>query len=146
MECIKLIERKNIKLTIQLMDTSDEKEINKFLISFYKSFGLRYSLDFNWFNWYYNNNPVGKCLNYTLLNDKDDIVGAFGYFKFNYRLNKVSKKGVISVNGFINPDYTRMGLYTELIYESLKDIHKSYDLAFSYPHSDNIGSVKEVGS
>ena len=124
------------------MDTSNEDEINKFLISYYKSFGLRYSLDSTWFKWFYNDNPSGKCVNYILTNENNEIIGAFGYSIFSYSFNEVEKKGVIGINGFINPDYTGLGLYTDLILETLKDIHRKYDLAFSFPHSDNLGSVK----
>lgn len=142
MKFLQNIEKKNIKLSINLMDTKNRNEINKFLSSYYKSFGLRYSLDFKWFNWYYNDNPCGKCQNYILTNENNDIIGAFGYSIFNYTFKEVGKLGVIGVNGFINPEYTGLGLYTELISETLKDIHRNYELAFSFPHCNNIGSVK----
>ena len=142
MRFLKTIERDTLKLDIQLMDTLNEEEINNFLISFYKSFGLRSNFNFNWFNWFYNENPLGKCRNYILTNENRDIVGGFGYSLFNYSFKGVSKIGVIGINGFINPDYTGLGLYTQLISETLKDVHRSYDLAFSFPHSDNKASIK----
>jgi hypothetical protein len=138
----KKIERDNLNLSIQLMDTLNQVEINDFLKSYYKSFGVRSSLNFNWFHWFYNENPIGKCQNYILKNEQDNIVGGFGYSLFNYFSKGIKKVGVIGVNGFINPDYTGLGLYTQLITESLKDILKSHELAFSLPHSENIASIK----
>jgi RimJ/RimL family protein N-acetyltransferase len=142
MEQIKTITKNNLTLTLQLMDTTNESEINKFLIGYYKSFGLRNRLDIRWFNWFYNDNPLGKCQNFLLTNNKNEIIGAFGFSIFEYYSVGVSRKGVIGVNGFINPDYTGQGLYTTMISESLQEIHEEYDIAFSYPHSNNIASVK----
>lgn len=142
MRIIKKINRDNLNLDIQLMDTLNEVEINKFLISYYKSFGLRYSLDSNWFKWFYNENPFGKCQNYILTDENNDIVGGYGFSLFNYSFQQESKSGVIGINGFINPDYTGLGLYTELITEALKEINRNHELAFTFLHSDNIPTIK----
>ena len=129
-------------LKIEIMDTADEEEINLFLQSFYKSFGPRYSFDANWFNWFYNENPSGKCVNFLLVNQKKEIIGAYGYSLFRYFQNREVRKGVIGINGFINPEYTRKGLYSILMSRSLKYIHQKYVLAVSYLHHQNQGTVK----
>lgn len=142
MEFIKTIKKDNLQLSVQLMDTLNEDEIAIFLTSYYRSFGLRYSLDSKWFKWFYNENPFGKCRNYVLTNEKNDIVGGYGFSLFNYSFQKQNKNGVIGINGFINPDYTGLGLYTELIDEALQDIRKTCELAFTFLHTNNIATIK----
>ena len=142
MKYLEKLKCENESLTMELMDTADEEEIHLFLQSFYKSFGPRYSFDMSWFNWFYNINPAGRCINFLLVNQKREIIGAYGYSPFQYFQNRKVREGVIGINGFINPEYTRKGLYSRLISRSLVHIHQKYFLAVSYLHHQNQGTIK----
>ncbi|MBN2669471.1 MAG: GNAT family N-acetyltransferase [Bacteroidales bacterium] len=127
---------------IRLMNNADDKDIDLFFELFYDCFGFRQHLDKIWFNWYYNQNPNGICNNYLLFDiEHNKLIGAYGFAKIPYYLENKEKIGVLGVNGFIHKDYTKRGLYAELMNYGLK-IETKNNLAFSFPHGNNKGSVK----
>lgn len=132
----------NENFEIFIMENRNIIERKKFFECFYSSFGPRYNFDENWFDWYYLNNPFGICDNYLLINEENIVVGAFGYAKILFLSSNNIKEGTLGINGFINPNYAGRGLYTDLMTFSLNNIMTRYEVGFSFPHGNNIGSIK----
>ena len=131
------------KLNLGYLNTNNEDEILLFLKSFYKSFGKRVGLDNNWFKWYYINNPFGICENFVLTDDiSKQLIGAFGFSPAQIRIKDQIKNIFIGVNGFINDPYTGKGLYTKLIKTGLNVLGSNEVLFFSFPHQNNLASIK----
>ena len=128
---------------IYLMNNFSQHEITLFLKSFYNSFGFRSGLDKDFFNWFYTKKPSGYCNNYVLVDvEKDNWIGGFGFSKSNYLINGEMFKGGLAVNGFINPGYEGLGLYTKLISCAVNKEEFQERVAFSFPHSANVASIK----
>lgn len=142
MELISTLQNNNENFDVFIMDNKNKCERQEFFECFYSSFGPRFSLNENWFDWYYLKNPYGICDNYLLLNKKMKIIGAFGYAKNMFYLSNILHKGILGINGFINPNYAGRGLYTDLMINSLTHLRSMFDYGFSFPHGKNIGSIK----
>lgn len=128
---------------LYLMNNESLIEQELFLESFYKSFGFRKQLDIKWLNWFYNNNPLGLCNNYILIDiEKVSWIGGFGYSKVAYLMNGIKGIGGLGINGFINPEYEGKGLYTKLISLSLEADNPNNEIYFSFPHKNNLPSIK----
>jgi hypothetical protein len=139
----RIFERINRKYGVYLMDNTSEKDVDLFLLCYYKSFGYRPQLDKNWYQWYYTQNPAGHCNNHILIDiDTNRWIGGFGFSKKNYIYKGCKICGGLAVNGFINPGYEGKGLYKELISAGLKNEVYRGRVAFSFPYSHNIASVK----
>lgn len=119
------------------------KDEESFLNLFYDCFGKRTALDKDWYYWFYENNPYGKCNNYGLINLKsNELTGAFGYSKIGYEDRNMFYTGRLAVNGMVNKKYTGRGLYSYLIYESSELELEKNDFLFSFPHGNNVPSFK----
>lgn len=141
LEFIHQFKNANTHYGIRLMNNNSD-DIDLFFELFYDCFGIRSHLDRVWFDWYYNKNPLGQCNNYLLFDlEKNKLIGAYGFAKIGYSLNFKKKIGVLGINGFIHKEYTKKGLYAELINFGLANETKD-NLAFSFPHGNNIGSIK----
>lgn len=132
----------NEHFDVFIMDNTRKLERKEFFECFYSSFGPRYNFDENWFDWYYLNNPFGICDNYLLINEKKILVGAFGYAKIVVQSSNKIKEGTLGINGFINPNFAGRGLYTDLMSSSLNNVKSRYEVGCSFPHGNNIGSIK----
>lgn len=140
---LEVIERNNIKFGVYLMDNSSDEEVELFFKSFYSSFGFRSQFDRKWFDWFYKENPAGACNNYILIDLlTNEWIGGFGFAKINYIFQGQLKIGAVGINGFINFGYEGLGLYTDLIKCGLRNESFGKNIAFSYPHSQNIASQK----
>ena len=136
-------ERQHHSCGVFLMNNESQEQQLLFLESFYKSFGLRVQLNLTWFNWFYIQNPLGYCNNYILLDlTKNQWIGGFGFAKKSYFANGNRVVGGLGVNGFVNPGYEGLGLYTELIATGLEEENYLESGAFAFPHNRNIASIK----
>lgn len=125
------------------MDNYAHEDINVFFESYYHSFGQRPYLDDEWFHWFYTMNPAGLCKQYILVDLlKSKWIGGFGFAPNNFVVNDVTYKGVLTVNGFINPGYENQGLYTSMIRSCLDEEKKSGIVIFGFPNRRNIPSQR----
>ncbi|HYF67651.1 MAG TPA: hypothetical protein VD884_05925 [Ohtaekwangia sp.] len=125
------------------MNNTLQEDVDRFFVSFYNSFGFRSHLEKNWFNWFYTQNPDGLCNNYILVDlDSSRWIGGFGFGKKRYLVDGAEVCGALAVNGYINSGYEGRGLYTELIKTVLDNEMLSDRIAFSFPHGNNIPSIK----
>jgi len=142
-DVLHVFERANRTYGVFLLDNDSGIQRESFLNSFYKSFGFKEQLNSNWYEWFYTDNPLGYCNNYILVDlQKDTWIGGFGFAKKNYSYDGNAVVGGLAVNGFINPGYEGLGLYTGLISEGLNNESYSRSVAFSFPHQLNLASIK----
>jgi len=134
---------RDTRFGVSLMDNENEEDIEKYLGLFYSCFGFRDYLDKSWFNWYYNTCPAGRCNNYILVDiDKQKIVGAYGVAKVDYFYAGKQHQGALSVNGMIDNNYGRRGLYSKLIEIIERKELLELRFAFGFVRGNNANSTK----
>lgn len=140
---ISSISKENYSFDIFLIDDALPENRTKFLCSFYNSFGYRTILDETWFKWYYLDNPYGICNNYIIKErNSEKFIGGFGFAPIKYKYDDCHKIGRLAVNGFINRPYNGQGIYATLISEGLKNEQITNQHFFSFPHKNNLPSVR----
>lgn len=136
-------ENNNNIFIIKLMDNNDAHSATAYMTLFNDCFGTREHLDIDWYYWFFTKNPLGNCNNYVLYEkNKNEMVGAFAFSPLEYCYNQNKIIGKLAVNGMINKNYTKRGLYSILIQEISKSENRKHKLLFSFPHGDNKPSSK----
>lgn len=132
----------NTSFGVKKMNHKSKDEIDAFFTLFNHCFGKRLHLSKRWYEWYYCQNPTGECNNYLLFDiDNPALVGAYGFAKIQYMHNSEIKLGALGVNAMVSKEYGRKGLFVRLMQIALS-YETGPNIAFSFPHGNNIGSEK----